>query len=204
MGDIFEYINNGGPIVIPILICSVVALTISIERYLSLRPDNIVPKKLSSSILHLLGKGELSAAEELINTDQSSLASICRVILQNKDKERSYITERTEEIARQETAKMERFLDGLSVIASIAPMLGLMGTVLGMVITFDSIQLHGLGDIDSLAGGISQALLTTLAGLFVGVPTLIAHRYFIAVVDAHLLSLERVAIQVIEALENSK
>ena len=204
MGEIFEYMSNGGPIVVPILICSIIALTISIERYLSLRTDNIISTKLSSSILHLLGKGELSAAEELVNTDQSALGEVCRVILQNKDKERSYITKRTEEVARQEGAKMERFLDVLSVIASIAPMLGLMGTVLGMVITFDAIQMYGLGDIDSLAGGISQALLTTLAGLIVGVPTLISHRYFIAVVDGHLLKLEDFAIQVLELLEDGK
>ena len=82
-------------------------------------------------------------------------------------------------------------------------MLGLMGTVLGMVITFDSIQVHGLGNIDSLAGGISQALLTTLAGLIVGIPTLISHRYFLKVVDRHLLNLEAYAIQIIDGLKET-
>ena len=79
-----------------------------------------------------------------------------------------------------------------------------MGTVLGMVVTFESIQIYGLGDIDSLAGGISQALLTTLAGLIVGVPSLIMHRYFISLVDKYMLQMELIATQVLEQVEKSK
>ena len=93
---------------------------------------------------------------------------------------------------------MEKGLDTLGVISSVAPMLGLMGTVLGMVVTFESIQTYGLGNADALAGGISQALLTTLVGLSVGIPALIVHRYLLRVVDTRLLKLQQLATSVLD------
>jgi biopolymer transport protein ExbB len=203
MNEMLIYLNNGGPILVPILLCSIVALTITIERYVSLQEEKIVPHKLSSAVINFIEKGELRSAMNLIQSNKTPLGRICNVILTNREKERSVIVSRTEEVARHEAAKMDKYLEVLSVISSIAPMLGLMGTVLGMVVTFDSIQVHGLGNIDSLAGGISQALLTTLAGLLVGIPTLISHRYFLKVVDRHLLNLEAFAIQVIDSLKET-
>ena len=201
MDDIFQIFSNGGPVVIPIVLCSIIAFSISIERWFALRPDKIIPSSLVDSILSLLKNGEWTAAEQIALKDRTPLGRMVAVILKYRKEERSYITTRAEELARQEMFKMERSLEVISVIASIAPMLGLMGTVLGMVVTFESIQIYGLGDIDSLAGGISQALLTTLAGLIVGVPSLIAHRYFISLVDKHMLQLEAVATQLLEQVE---
>ena len=204
MGDISQIFSNGGPIVIPIVLCSIIAFSISIERWFALRPDKIIPSNLIDSILSLLKNGEWTAAVQIAAKDRTPLGRMVALILKHRSKDREYVITRAEELARQEMSKMERSLEVISVIASIAPMLGLMGTVLGMVVTFESIQVYGLGDIDSLAGGISQALLTTLAGLIVGVPSLISHRYFISVVDKHMLNMELIATQLLDQVEQSE
>jgi biopolymer transport protein ExbB len=204
MDAIYELLNDGGPIVVPILLCSVIALTISIERYISLRKENIIPEKLKLTVLTLLDKGEINAAQELAFTDNSSLGNLLAILFKNKNNDRAFVVQRVEEAGRQEAAKMVRYLDALSVISSVAPMLGLMGTVLGMVVTFDAIQVHGLGNVDSLAGGISQALMTTLAGLLVGVPTLISYHYLSSIVDSRLLELEEISVKVLDVLLGSE
>ena len=119
---------------------------------------------------------------------------------------RTEIKERLEEVGRREAAELERFIPVLGTIASIAPLLGLLGTVLGMILTFQAIQVEGgLADVGDLAGGISQALVTTFAGLCVGIPAVMANRYLLSRVDGLLLDLEEASVQGrLDELEGSR
>ena len=127
--------------------------------------------------------------------NQNPLMMLCSIVLKEtyRKQNRLEVSKRLEEWALVQANSMERGLEAIGVVSSIAPMLGLMGTVLGMVVTFESIQTYGLGNIDALAGGISQALITTLAGLAVGIPSLMMHRYLLKKVDARLLELQTAA-----------
>ena len=113
---------------------------------------------------------------------------------------RSDIKERLEEVGRREAAELERFAPVIGTVASVSPLLGLLGTVWGMIQTFEVIQTQGMGVVGSLAGGISQALITTMAGLTVGIPALIAYRWVLARVDQLVLELEEVGLLVLDLL----
>ena len=201
MLEIFGELQHGGPIMVPILICSIIATGIALERMLFLRSGSILPSSLRESLRVLQKPEDLPTIENLANANQSPLGTMLQLLLRHKDQDRSKIVVKLEEWARQYAVEMERGLETLGIVASVSPMLGLMGTVLGMVMTFDSIQTYGLGNIDALAGGISQALLTTLAGLAVGIPSLIAHRYLEKKVDIILLELEGQATIVLNLCE---
>lgn len=198
-----EFLVQIGPIGIPILLASVLGVTIFLERLYSLRTDRIIPKQICFLIESAIQKGEFDSIYSLTPTDEHMLGNMIGLIRfqQEKGRNREQIAARLEEWATQQASKLERGLEILSVVASIAPLLGLLGTVLGMVITFEAIQQYGLGNIDGLAGGISQALLTTVAGLSVGIPALIAHRYLQSKVDKLLLELERIATELLDALD---
>ncbi len=197
-----QMLTDGGPIVYPLLLCSVVALTIVVERLVMLRKTRIVPDEQCRTVLHFVQQSDVSGLSSWAQSGESPLQKMIQVLLRQWEhhSERSDATARLEEWAAQQASQMERGLEALGVISSVAPMLGLMGTVLGMVVTFESIQIYGLGNADALAGGISQALLTTLAGLSVGVPALMAHRYLLTVVDARLLRLQELATNVLDML----
>ena len=204
MLEIFGELQHGGPIMVPILICSIIATGIALERMLFLRSGSILPSSLLESLRVLQKPEDLPTIENLANANTSPLGTMLQLLLRHKDQDRAKIVVKLEEWARQYTLEMERGLETLGIVASVSPMLGLMGTVLGMVMTFDSIQSYGLGNIDALAGGISQALLTTLAGLAVGIPSLIAHRYLEKKVDIILLELEGQATIVLNLCEKQQ
>lgn len=204
MLEIFGELQHGGPIMVPILICSIIATGIALERMLFLRSGSILPSSLLESLQVLQKTEDLPTIENLANANTSPLGTMLQLLLRHKDQDRAKIVVKLEEWARQYTLEMERGLETLGIVASVSPMLGLMGTVLGMVMTFDSIQTYGLGNIDALAGGISQALLTTLAGLAVGIPSLIAHRYLEKKVDIILLELEGQATIVLNLCEKQQ
>ena len=199
----FEYIVQIGPVGIPIFLSSLIGMAIFIERLYRLRKDKIIPKHIVEKIERNIESSQVDALFDIFSEDRSVLGEMLSVMRRQLQLEsnREQISARLEEWAAQEAARFERGLPALSTIASIAPLLGLLGTVLGMVLTFDAIQQYGLGNIDGLAGGISQALLTTLAGLSVGIPALIGYRYLQHLVDSLLLELEHIAVLLLDALE---
>ena len=160
-----EFLVQIGPIGIPILLASIIGVTIFLERLYSLRTDRIIPKQICFLIENAIQKKEFDSIYSLTPTDEHILGNMIGLIRmqQEKGRNREQIALRLEEWATQQAFRLERGLEVLSVVASVAPLLGLLGTVLGMVITFEAIQKYGLGNIDGLAGGISQALLTTVA-----------------------------------------
>ena len=191
----FEIVAGGGPILLPIAFCSIIAVGIFLERLIALRQNSIASKADHETLKRFAELRDWSGLQTWSGDQQSVLKELCHVVLSETrpEQDRVEVSQRLEEWAMVQANKMERGLEAIGVIASIAPMLGLMGTVLGMVVTFQSIQTHGLGNIDALAGGISQALLTTLAGLAVGIPSLMMHRYLLSRVDLRLLELQMAA-----------
>jgi biopolymer transport protein ExbB len=200
----FELLTKGGVVMIPIGICSIVALAIIIERFWSLRSQQIIPKQEIKRIEFLVTQGKLNEAIEAcqFNSGNSSYRKIILSGLDNAGEKRHIIKEVVEEAGRQEVVYLERYLTMLGTIASITPLLGLLGTVLGMIKVFTTISSVGVGDPSVLASGIGESLITTAAGLTVAIPTVSFHRYFNRLIDRHVVALERSALIVIDHIKS--
>jgi biopolymer transport protein ExbB len=201
---VFELIKAGGIIMIPIVLCSVLALAIIIERFWTLRASRIAPKKTSNEVWHWIKNKELSSKKLRALKESSPLGRIMAVGLANAKHGRDVMKESIEQEASQIVHDMERFLTALGTVSVVAPLLGLLGTVFGMIEVFAAIQLEGTGNAGVLAGGISEALLTTAAGLSVAIPALIFHRYFLRRVDEIVINMEQEAIRLIEVVHGDR
>ncbi len=185
----------------PIMACSVVALAIVIERFWALRRKRVMPSGLVESIR------DWGAAGGVVNQDLESLAGgsplgkIVAAGLLNQGKGRELVRESIEETGRHVVHELERYLNTLGTIASITPLLGLLGTVVGMIRVFNKITLQGVGDPSVLSGGISEALITTAAGLTVAIPSLMFYRYFRGRVDEFVVGMEQEAVMLMEVAE---
>lgn len=167
------FLSKGGVLMYPILLLSVLSLAVFLERVFSLRKEKYVPKGFIYSLGQLLKEGKTADALELSKNDKSPVARITADVLSNLDLPISRLIETAEESGRYHSKGLEKFIPTLQAIGSISPLLGLLGTVIGMIKTFISIGDAGLGNAQALAGGISEALLTTAAGLSVAIPTMI-------------------------------
>ena len=204
MGIVFELIITGGWVMAPIILCSVIALTIIAERFWSLRVSRIAPNNLAIQVSNLYKQNALTI-ESLEKLRQNSpLGRILANGLKNINHEREIMKESVEETGRQVAIELERYLNTLGTIASITPLLGLLGTVIGMIKVFAVITTAGVGNPEVLAGGISEALLTTAAGLAVAIPSLMFYRFFRRRVDELLLLMEDQAIYLIEVLHGDR
>ncbi len=190
MQELIATILAGGPVMVPIAASSIVALGAFFERIVALRRSRVVPAAFVASAEPLLRSGDFDAVIALCGRYDASIARLVHAAVLLRQQPRDVLRERLEELGRHEAANMERFIPIVGVVASIAPLLGLLGTVGGMIATFAIIQDEGMGDVAALAGGISQALVTTFAGLSVGIPALIANRFLLGRVDGLLLALE--------------
>ncbi|MBN2799571.1 MAG: MotA/TolQ/ExbB proton channel family protein [Deltaproteobacteria bacterium] len=195
-----EYVISGGPVMIPIGLASVVALAVFLERLWSLRRARVLPHALLMEVMEQLRQGRHDDALVRCRSADVAVARVLEQALICRDKPRERVRERLEEIGRREAAELERYIPVLGTIASISPLLGLLGTVGGMILTFQIIQEQGLGNVGNLAGGISQALVTTFAGLSVGIPAVVGNRYLLAKVDALLLDLEEASLGALDLL----
>lgn len=198
----FEIIVAGGWVMIPILGCSVVAAVIAIERFLALRAERVAPTQLLNQVWHWVQEEGITRErlEELRGS--SPLGQILSAALGSADQGREVVKDRVEDAAVQVVHGLERYVGVLGTIASIAPLLGLLGTVLGMMRAFSVIMLHGSGSGSAslLAGGISEALVTTAAGLMVAVPALICHRFFERRIDTLAVDMQDRTVRLVDAL----
>ena len=185
-----ELLISGGPVMIPIGIASVVGLAVFLERMVALRGAAVIPPMLAREVEELLRQGRLDDVVAAARKHPSAAARVTLTAVDAVGQSRSQVKERLEEVGRREAAELERFSAVLGTVASIAPLLGLLGTVWGMILTFEVIQSQGMGVVANLAGGISQALISTMAGLSVGIPALVAHRWVLARADRLILGLE--------------
>ena len=200
----FDLIRNGGWLMLPIILCSIGAMGIIAERFWSLQRKKILPPELVPHLWKLLKEDKLDEVSLRRIKFSSPLGAILASGLINRHHGRDMMKVSIEETGRQVVHELERFLNTLGTIASITPLLGLLGTVVGMIKVFAAIMIHGVGDPGILAGGISEALLTTAAGLTVAIPSLIFHRYFERLVDEYVLNMEEEALRLIDVLHGER
>jgi biopolymer transport protein ExbB len=197
---VVEVIKAGGWLMIPILTCSLVASTIIVERLWSLRRARVLPGRLLKALRDWSEGGKVSLTNLDKLTMQSPLGRIVAVGLLNRARGREIVKETIEDTGRYVVHQLERFLNTLGTIAAITPLLGLLGTVFGMIEVFTVISVQGTGDAEQLAGGISKALITTAAGLTVAIPTLLFYRYFRGKVDALVLHMELEVMRLVDLI----
>ncbi len=195
-----ELVKAGGWLMLPILICSVLALAIIIQRFYTLRRSRVIPDGALQAVYSQYKAGNLTS--EYINSlrEKSPLEQVLAAALINRNQPRAVMKEAIEEEGRQIVHGLEYFLGALATIAAISPLLGLLGTVLGMIDVFAAIVTAGVGNPGVLAGGISKALITTAAGLSVAIPALIFHEILSSRVDQLILDMEDKAVQMVDVL----
>ena len=197
-----ELIRAGGWPMIPLLLMSAVALGIIVERFWSLRPTRVLPPGLGDEVRAWVARGkplEPAHIDSLRST--SPLGALLAAALDVRQRSREEIRERVEDVGRHLVHRMERFLNTLGTIASAGPLLGLFGTVVGMIEMFLGILDHGIGDASQLAGGIGKALVCTAAGMLVAIPALAFHRYFRGRIAGYIVDMEHEAIRLMDVLD---
>ena len=194
----YELVISGGWLMVPILACSVIAVAIILERLWYLRRSRVAPPYLVTQVQQLIERRDLAPDKVQRVNQNSPLGRILAVALLNLGREREVMKDAIEEAGRAVVHDLERYLNSLGTIAAIAPLLGLLGTVIGMIKVFAAITAFGVGDPTVLSKGISEALITTAAGLSVGIPALMFHRYFRGRVNELTVSMEQAAVHLVE------
>jgi biopolymer transport protein ExbB len=202
--NVFEIIKSGGWLMLPIILCSIGAMGIIVERFWSLQKKKILPPELLPQVLRLYREKNLEDVTLRRLKTSSPLGSILAAGLANSHHGREVMKQCIEETGRKVVHELERFLNTLGTIALITPLLGLLGTVFGMIQVFSALMQHGAGDPGVLAGGISVALITTAAGLTVAIPSLIFHRYFERLVDEYVVNMEEEALRLVDILHGDR
>lgn len=185
---------------LPIILSSIIAVAICVERFLELNPEKIAPKNLLNQVWKWLSNKKLDAEKMRELRRGSALGQILAAGLSNAKYGREVMKESIEDAASHVIHDLERYLNALGTIAAVAPLLGLLGTVLGMIRVFTDIMIQGSGNTAVLAGGISEALITTASGLCVAIPAMIMHRYFLRRIDALVVTLEQESIKLLNAM----
>lgn len=200
-----EFVKAGGWMMLPILICSVIATAIVVERFWSLQKKRITPDNLVAQVWQWANAGVLDDKRVQTLRGASPLGRVLAAGLVNRHHDRMVMKEGIEEVGRHVAHELGRYLNTLGTVASIAPLLGLLGTVIGMIKVFTVITVEGIGgDASVLAGGISEALITTAAGLSVAIPTLMFYRYFSGRVEGYVVEMEQEALKLVEVMHGER
>jgi biopolymer transport protein ExbB len=196
-----DYFIKGGFFMIPILLCSILSLSIFLERLWVLQKKRVIPPRFIVEVEHLLRSEKISDAINLCKGTNSPISRILLNGIKNFGKKREEIKEIIEEVGKREVAYLDKHVETLSTIASISTLLGLLGTIAGMIKTFGVISLQEVVNPSMLAGGISEALYTTSAGLSVAIPTLIFYRYISGKSDSLILEMEEYCLRMVELIK---
>ena len=199
-----EIVKSGGWLMAPIILCGIITMGIILERFWTLRQKRVVPEDLTAKVWGWVKRDALDQRQIQALYQSSPLGRILAAGLINRDRERSVMKESIEDTGRHVVHELERYLDTLSTIAAISPLLGLLGTVFGMIRAFVAITAQGVGNPQVLAGGIAEALITTAAGLSVAIPAMIGYRYYRNRVDSLVVEMEKEAIKLVEALHRRR
>ena len=205
MSEVFALIAKGGWLMVPIVACSIIGLAIFLERLWHLQRTKILPSRFLEVVSRLLQEGRFADAEALCHQNESPVAAVLAAGIRYAGQDREVIKEVMEETGRREIFFMERFTTALGAIATIAPLLGLLGTVIGMIRMFQRVvdaaqESQSMVDVGLLAQGIWQALMTTAAGLTVAIPVYLAYRYVLSRVDRYAVEIEDVGLRAVEML----
>lgn len=191
MKNVIEFLAKGGIIMIPLFLCSVAALAVAIEKSLALRRRKIIVPEVVGVLENVTGPEDFGLALSICAKHRGPFAGLIRLGLENRLLPREELKEAMLDQGRQEVHRLGRGLGVLETVAGIAPLLGLLGTVLGILKVFKVISLMGVGQAAALAGGISEALITTIAGLFIGIQALVAYNYFSDKAESLVLEMEK-------------
>lgn len=197
----WELVKAGGWPMVPLLLLGVLALAIILERFWSLRRTEVLPPGLGQEVRNWAARGKLDPAHLQTLRANSPLGALLAAALEARNRPRDQIRERIEDTGRHLVHRMERFLNALGTIASAGPLLGLLGTVIGMIQMFLGILDHGVGDVNQLAGGIGKALVCTATGMIVAIPALMFHRYFKGRIHGYVVEMEREASALLDTLD---
>ncbi len=200
----WELVKAGGWMMLPIILCSIAALGISAERLWTLRPARVTPPDLLARVWRWIQDGQLDSQKLKELRATSPLGEILAAGLANSRHGREIMKECIEEAAARVIHELERYLNALGSIAAVAPLLGLLGTVLGMIEIFSGFMSTGMANAPVLAGGISKALITTAAGLIVAIPALFVYRYLQRRVDELVVGMEQEAIRLVEMVQGDR
>jgi len=201
---VYQVLSAGGWVMPFIVLCSIIALAICIERQFALNRKKIAPPHLLATVWQQL-RGEGLDAQRLKSLRQGSpLGAILAAGLANRHQGRDVMRESIQEAASHVIHQLERYLNTLGTVAAVTPLMGLLGTVLGMISVFTEITTYGTGNAGALAGGISEALITTAAGLAVAIPSLVMHRYYTSRIESIVVDLEREAIKLVDAIHSNQ
>ena len=195
-----EIVKSGGWLMAPIILCAIVSMGIMLERFWTLKQKRVIPDDLVRKVWAWVKKDQLDRKRMQSLYQGSPLGRILAAGLSNRDRDRAVMKESIEDTGRHVVHELERYVETLGTIAAVSPLLGLLGTVVGMVEVFTAITSQGVGNPQALAGGIAEALITTAAGLTVAIPALIGYRYFRSRVDMLVVGMEKEALKLVAAL----
>jgi biopolymer transport protein ExbB len=197
----FEIVKAGGPIMVPIILASIVAAAIFLERLWTLQQRRVLPAELTDKVWKWVEQRQIQDKHIVALQQNSPLGKILAAGLANRHRERAVIKESIEDAGRHVVHELDRFIGALGTIASVSPLMGLLGTVMGMIQTFNAIQTEGVGDPAALGGGIAEALITTAAGLTVAIPALLGYKYLRGRVENLVVQMEKESIKLVQAME---
>jgi len=200
MTEIYRFLERGGPLMIPIIAGSIAALGIFQERLYMLQRNRVVPEDLIKQVIEFVRKGRMREAKALCANGTSPVAAILGSVLQAAPHGRERMREVAQEVGKREVAELERYLEALGTIAALEPLMGLLGTVTGLIKVFQSVPATGVPEPGVLATGIWEALITTAAGLSVALPTFVAYKYVGALVDRLTMRMEEASSEIVDLL----
>jgi biopolymer transport protein ExbB len=198
--SLLEAFKSGGPVMYLLGVCSLLALAIIVERLINLRANRILNPAIVERVSALAESGRADRAIEICHENPGLFSNIVLAGLEIADRGETLAKEAVEDAGRHEAPRLTRYLVALGTVAAVSPLMGLLGTVLGMIEVFRTIAEAGAGQAEQLSGGISQALITTATGLLVAIPALVAHNYFHEKAEMILADLERDSLRVLRGL----
>jgi len=197
----YEIVKAGGIMMVPIILSSIVAIAIIVERLWTLQRDKVLPKELFEKVWQWVEANQLEDKHIRALQQNSPLGKVLAAGLDNRHRPRDVMREAIEDAGRHVVHELERFLNALGTIAGMSPLMGLLGTVFGMIRTFNAITTTGIGNPATLASGIAEALVATAAGLTVAIPSLIGYRLLRRYIDGLVVEMEKEAIKLVAAVE---
>jgi biopolymer transport protein ExbB len=201
---VFELVTAGGWLMVPIIACSIIAFAIIAERLWTLRVKRVIPRQVVTQVWDWAQERKLDVERMQGLRSSSPLGRILAAGLMNRNSSREIMKEAIEDTGRHVVHELERYMNTLGTIAAISPLLGLLGTVIGMIKVFSAITTQGVGNPSALAGGISEALITTAAGMAVAIPTLMFYRYFRGKITMLVIRMEQQALRMVEVLHGQR
>ncbi len=193
MKALVQLFVTGGPLMAPLALCSVLAFAVILERLINLRTKKVLVPEVVHLVETIRGPADIDMALAILDRHPGGLSNVVRAAIENRDLSREEVRNIVLDVGRGEAKRIEKGQVVLEAVAGIAPLLGLLGTVLGMIRVFRVIALVGVGNANALSGGISQALITTAVGLSVAIPALAAFHYFSNKISEIVLDMERIA-----------